>query len=75
MSMFKFKFKLRYLLFKMDFYTCALIEIALLQLIDDITHLLVFVLQGFIALFQSLYQRFEMQSIDIGRIFAFTDSH
>ena len=44
----------------MDFYTCALIEISLLQLINNITHLLVFVLQGFIALFQGLYQRFEM---------------
>ena len=44
----------------MDFYTCALIEIALLQLINDITHLLVFILQGFIALFQGFYQSFEM---------------
>ena len=73
--MLKFKFKLRYLLLKMDLDASALVEVTLLKLIYDVCHRFILVLQRFIAQFQLLHECLEMKSIDISGIFAFTDTH
>ena len=73
--MLKFKFKLRYLLLKMDLDASALVEVTLLKLIYDVCHRFILVLQRFIAQFQLLHECLEVQSIDICGIFALTNTH
>ena len=53
----------------------TLVEITLFEGFDHVCHLLIFVLKSFISLLERFDESLEVESVNISRVLALTDSH